>query len=96
MPNTKKNHNRKATLMVRLDRESKHALIKAAALRKVSVSDYVRLITVAHASKEVSASTEQLIALTPSEQIAFWTALNNPKKLTPAQKKLGKVMRGEA
>jgi len=35
------------------------------------------------------------IAMTPAEQLAFWEALSSPVKLTAAQKKLGKVMRGE-
>lgn len=59
------------------------------------MSDYVRQVTVSQARKEVAAATEQTIAMTPEEQLAFWTALNAPVKLTAAQKKLGKVMRGE-
>jgi uncharacterized protein (DUF1778 family) len=83
-------------LMVRLDRQGKEALVKAAELRRISVSDYVRTITVAQAQKEVAAAGEQTIALTAAEQLAFWTALDSPSKLTARQKKLGKLMRGEA
>ena len=36
------------------------------------------------------------IVLTPKQQLAFWNALQAPVKLTPAQKKLGAIMRGEA
>lgn len=36
------------------------------------------------------------IKLTPAEQLAFWQALSAPVKLTRAQKKLGKLMRGTA
>jgi uncharacterized protein (DUF1778 family) len=82
-------------LMVRLDTESKDVLTRAAQLRGISVSDYVRQITVAQARKEVEAATGQTIAMTPEEQLAFWTALNAPVKLTAAQKKLGKLVRGE-
>jgi uncharacterized protein (DUF1778 family) len=82
-------------LMVRLDEESKALLAQAAGLRRISVSDYVRAVTVAQARKEVLASREQTISLTPEEQLAFWTALSEPPKLTPAQKGLAKVMRGE-
>jgi uncharacterized protein (DUF1778 family) len=82
--------------MVRLDEESKAALVRAAALRGISVSDYVRQVTVSQARKEVAAAGEQTIAMTPEEQLAFWTALAAPVKLTPAQKKLGQVMRGES
>src|ERR1700722_20469964 len=82
-------------LMVRLDEESKSLLARAAELRRISVSDYVRTVTVAQARKEVLASREQTISLTPEEQLAFWTALSEAPKLTPAQKRLGEVMRGE-
>ena len=81
-------------LMVRLDEASKALLSQAAGLRKVSVSDYVRMTTLAQAQREVAAARTQTISLSPDEQLAFWTALQAPSKLTPAQKKLGAVMRG--
>lgn len=80
--------------MVRLDEESKSVLAQAAELRQISVSDYVRQVTVSQARKEVSAAAEQTIALTPDEQLAFWTALSEPSKLTSAQERLSKIMRG--
>jgi uncharacterized protein (DUF1778 family) len=83
-------------LIVRLDDESKKALARAAKLRRISVSDYVRQVTVAQARKEVKASAGHTISLTPEEQLVFWTALSAPVKLTPAQKRLGKLMRGDA
>jgi uncharacterized protein (DUF1778 family) len=79
--------------MVRLDKESKACLAQAAKLRGISISDYVRLITVAQARREVNAAKEQVITLTPEEQLAFWNALNREPKLTPSQKQLGKLMR---
>ena len=39
--------------------------------------------------------SEQTLEMTPEEQLAFWNALNAPVELTPSQRKLGKVMRGE-
>lgn len=83
-------------LMVRLDEESKASLVKAAALRRISVSDYVREVTVAQARKEVLAAQEQVIVLTPEEQLTFWNALNEPVVLTESQRRLGALMRGEA
>ncbi len=83
-------------LMVRLDHDSKACLQEAAKLRQVSVSDYVRLVTVAQARREVLAARDQTIRMTPEEQLAFWNALHEPVKLTPAQRKLRAVMRGEA
>lgn len=85
-----------SSLMVRLDDESKAFLAQAAALRRISVSDYVRTITVGQARKEVLAARAQTIGLTAEEQLAFWKALNETPKLTTAQQRLGSVMRGEA
>ena len=82
-------------LMVRLDKDSKSYLTKAAELRKVSISDYVRMVIVAQAQREVREAEESTIALTPEEQLAFWNALNATPKLTKAQRKLGRTMRGE-
>ncbi len=84
-----------ATLMVRLDERSKALLQKAARLRRTSVSDYVRMITVRQAEKEIEAAEQQLIVLNPEAQLAFWKALNETPVLTPAQKRLGRIMRGE-
>ena len=85
-----------SSLMVRLDEQAKALLQAAAELRQVSVSDYVRSVMVQQASRELSAAQSQTIAMTPDEQLQFWQALSKPPKLTKAQKKLGKVMRGEA
>lgn len=84
-----------STLMVRLDRESKSYLQQAAKLRRLTVSDYVRVVTVAQASREVQGAHSQTIVLTPSEQLSFWKALNAPVRLSAAQKRLGSIMRGE-
>ena len=84
-----------SSLMVRLDAESKSFLAQAAELRRISVSDYVRAITVAQARREVQAAQEQTIALSPEEQLAFWNALNSNPKLTAAQRRLGALMQSE-
>jgi uncharacterized protein (DUF1778 family) len=83
-------------LIVRLDDDSKEYLARAAKLRRVSVSDYVRTVTVAQARSEVLAAREQAISLTPQEQLAFWQALSKTPKLTEAQRRLGSVRRGES
>ncbi|HWC89043.1 MAG TPA: DUF1778 domain-containing protein [Pirellulales bacterium] len=82
-------------LMVRLDRDSKQSLAEAAELRQLSISDYVRAVTVPQAKREVRAAREQVLALTPEEQGLFWAALGEAPKLTAAQRRLGAVMRGE-
>lgn len=87
---------RPSPLMVRLDNQSKGLLSRAAQLRRISVSDYVRTVTVAQARREVRAAREQVISLTPEEQLAFWNALNETPQLTEAQERLGAVMRGDS
>ena len=82
-------------LMVRLDDDSKRALSQAAELRQISVSDYVRTVTVAQAKREVLSAQSQSIALSPDEQLAFWQALQEPVRLTASQKRLGALMRGQ-
>lgn len=81
-------------LMVRLDEESKQCLSKAAQLRRISVSQYVRTVTVAQARRELRAAREQVLALTPEEQLSFWNSLNETPTLTPAQRRLSADMRG--
>jgi uncharacterized protein (DUF1778 family) len=78
-----------------MDEESKTLLAAAAELRKVSVSDYVRLVMVQQASRELAAADAKTIAMTPEEQFQFWNALGRTPKLTKAQKELGAIMRGE-
>ena len=96
MRTTPKKKTRQASpLMVRLDPVSKKYLTQAADLRRISVSDYVREVTVAQARREVEAAQAQIISLTPSEQLAFWQALQATPVLTPAQKRLGALMRGK-
>lgn len=84
------------SLVVRLDEESKGILTRAAELRHISVSDYVREVTIAQARREVRDAEEHVISLSPEAQLAFWKALNEPVRLTEAQKRLGAIMRGEA
>jgi uncharacterized protein (DUF1778 family) len=75
--------------------DSKTCVARAAELRHISVSDYVRAVVVAQAHREVQAAEHQVIALTPGEQQAFWQALQEPIALTAAQQSLGALMRGE-
>ena len=86
---------RPSPLMVRLDEESKACLVQAAELRRVSLSDYVRTVTVAQARREVLAAREAILTLAADEQLAFWNALNETPTLTEAQQRLGATMRGE-
>jgi uncharacterized protein (DUF1778 family) len=82
--------------MVRLDAESKAYVAQAARLRGISLSAYVRIVTVAQARREVQAARAQTVVLRPEEQRAFWNALNETPRLTEAQRRLGAVMRGKS
>ena len=82
-------------LMVRLDEESKSYIVRAAGLRKMSISNYVRMVTVSQARREVSHAEQSILALTPEEQLTFWNALDAPSELTGSQRELGRLMRGK-
>jgi uncharacterized protein (DUF1778 family) len=81
------------SLMIRLDEEGKAVLARAAELRRIGISDYVRQVAVAQARKEVLAAREQVVSLSAQEQLAFWNALNASPVLTEAQRRLGSLMR---
>jgi uncharacterized protein (DUF1778 family) len=85
----------RSQLMVRLDEESKTFVAQAAKLRRISVSDYVRQVTVGQARREVQQAAHDTLVLTPEEQLAFWNALNEAPQLTGRQRELAAVMRGE-
>lgn len=85
-----------STLIVRLDKKSKALLVKAAELRGISVSDFVRFVTVEQAGREVEGAKNNVIVMTPDEQLEFWNAINETPVLTESQKRLGAMMRGEA
>lgn len=82
-------------LMIRVDRSSKGVIAKAARLRGISASDYVRSVVVTQARREVKEAESQTISLTTEDQLAFWQALNADVKLTVRQRALGKLMRSE-
>ena len=84
-----------SSLMVRLDAMSKTVLKEAADLRRISVSDYVRDVTLSQARREVESARHQVISLTPAEQLAFWQALQQTPPLTSRQRQLGRLMRGD-
>ncbi len=84
------------TLQARLDPESKQTIAQAAKLRQVGLSDYIRLVLVPTAKKEIEQAKNQVIQMTADEQERFWMALQAPVKLTKKQRKLGKIMRGDS
>ena len=83
------------TLQARLDPQSKRAVEEAAKLRHVGLSDYVRIVLVSSAKREVAQAKNQVLQMTADEQERFWLALQTPVKPTKAQRELGKIMRGD-
>jgi uncharacterized protein (DUF1778 family) len=82
-------------LTIRLDPESKALLTRAAKLRGITVSDYVRTVTLPQARREIHAAREGTIALSAEEQLAFWKVAETAR-LTVAQRCLASIMRGES
>ena len=82
-------------LMVRLDPGSKKIVTRAARLRGVTASDYVRTTVVAQARRDVDEAGARVIRLSAEEQLEFWRALQAPAPLTTRQRRLGRLMRGE-
>ena len=83
------------TLQARLDSKSKRAVEQAARLRHVGLSDYIRLVLVPSAQREVEAANHQILQLTEDEQERLWNALQASARPTRSQRRLGKLMRGE-
>jgi len=83
------------TLQARLDAESKRVVEQAARLRNVGLSDYIRLVLVPTARREVELAKRQILQMTAEEQERFWLALQAPANPTTAQRQLGRIMRGE-
>ncbi|MDJ0762473.1 MAG: DUF1778 domain-containing protein [Myxococcota bacterium] len=88
--------NATTTLQARLDPKSKRAVEDAAKLRHVGLSDYIRLVLVPTAKREVAQAKQQVLQMTAEEQERFWQALQAPAKPTKAQRRLGNIMRGKA
>ena len=84
------------TLQTRLDQKSKETITQAAKLRHVGLSDYVRLVLVSTAKREVEQAKNQVLQMTADEQERFWMALQAPANLTKNQRKLGKIMQGNS
>ncbi len=83
------------TLQARLDPQSKRAVEEAAKLRHVGLSDYIRIVLVPAAKREVAQAKNNVLQMTADEQERFWLALEAPGKPSKAQRELGKIMQGD-
>jgi uncharacterized protein (DUF1778 family) len=75
--------------------KQKRVVQKAADNRQIAVSEYVRLTVFEQAKRELAAAEQRVYSLTADEQAALWQSLHAPVKLTPAQIRLSRLMRGE-
>lgn len=82
-----------ANLLVRFDQSGKTLVQRAAAARGLSVSDYVRTRIVPMARQDIAEADTGVLNLSREDQIAFWQALQHPPAPTPAQRKLGQLVR---
>lgn len=87
---------RATVFQIRLEARDKRAIERAAKQRRLSASAYLRQVLVPIAEREVAGAGSRVIEMAPHEQLAFWQALAAPVRLTPAQKKLARIMRRRA
>ncbi len=90
---TQKVPSKNANLSVRFDSGAKSLLLRAASLRGLSLSDYVRTRIVPLARQDVDEAETGVLRLASQDQIAFWQALQHPPAPTRAQHELGKLVR---
>ena len=83
-----------ANLMIRMDSSAKKLVARAATLRGVSTSDWVRNVLTSQAQLEVAEADERTIKLSRDEQLRFWDALQRPARLTRRQRELSRLMKG--
>jgi uncharacterized protein (DUF1778 family) len=86
---------RSSAFQIRLDPRHKRAIERAAKLRGLSASSYLRQVLVPIAEREVEGAARRVIEMAPHEQLELWQALAAPARLTPAQRKLARIIRGE-
>ena len=82
-------------LQARIDKKNKDLVVKAAKLRSMPTSDYVRSIVIEQARKEVDCAEKEVLQLTADEQLSFWKALDHDSSLIEKEIELGQLMRGE-
>jgi uncharacterized protein (DUF1778 family) len=86
-------HAKRVNLLVRFDPAGKTLVKRAAAIRGLTVSDYVRSRIVSLARQDVEEADTGVLRLSREDQIAFWQALQNPPPPTEAQRRLGALVR---
>jgi uncharacterized protein (DUF1778 family) len=82
-----------ANLLVRFDRVDKVLLQRAAQLRGLTLSDYVRSKILPLARQDIEEAGFGVLRLPKGDQIAFWRALQHPPAPSKAQKALGRLVR---
>ncbi len=82
-----------ANVLVRFDSAGKALVKRAAAVRGLNVSDYVRTRIIAMAQQDVVEADTGVLRLPREAQIAFWQALQAPLAPTETQRELGALVR---
>ncbi|MEX1041225.1 MAG: DUF1778 domain-containing protein [Pirellulaceae bacterium] len=84
-----------ASLLIEIDHQSWQQLDLAARGRGVSLSDYISELLRIAAEEDRLAVTDNVTISSPEDQRNFLEALEASPELTPAQRKLGAMMRSE-
>ncbi|MBL8951521.1 MAG: DUF1778 domain-containing protein [Myxococcaceae bacterium] len=82
-----------ANVLIRFDARRKATVRRAAALRGLSVSDYVRSRIVSLAERDLEEAETGVLRLGREAQLSLWRALQNPPPPTKAQRALGELIR---
>ncbi len=82
-----------ANVLVRFDAKRKAKVRRAAELRGLSVSDYVRSRIVDIAERDLEEARTGVLRLRREDQVALWRALQNPPPPSRAQRALGALVR---
>lgn len=82
-----------ANLLVRFDRVDKVLVQRAAHLRGLTLSDYVRSKILPLARQDIEEAGFGVLRLPKEDQVAFWRALQHPPAPTKTQRALGRLVR---
>lgn len=82
-----------ANVLIRFDAKRKAKIRRAAELRGLSLSDYVRTRIVSIAERDLEEAQTGVLRLAREDQVALWRALQNPPPPTRAQRALGRLIR---
>lgn len=82
-----------ANVLIRFDAKRKARVRRAAELRGLTVSDYIRTRIDSIVDRDLEEAETGVLRLSREDQIALWRALQNPPPPTKQQRELGALIR---